>query len=234
MAEAKLNREYALRILGVGAVMFGMCVWSLYDGHIGWPKVNRAMEHVRPALLATNLTAEVWLSRDGDNGLSPLEEAFRAAGEKAPSKLIKHISEIRIPEQSGDDAALKERQKQQLQKIFEGPVYSSHDLQAQTVQALITFFLGAWAWGSLALKAGKRFCADDTGLHGSGFGKEPIPFASISKIDWSAWEEKGILVLTFGNGARIKLDGWHFSDMRAVVDVVKSRRPDLAEKGKKA
>lgn len=234
MAEAKLNREYALRILGVGAVMFGMCVWSLYDGHIGWPRANRGMERVRPALLATNLTAEAWLAREAGGGVSPIEEAFRAVGEKVPAKLIKHVSEIRLPARSEEDAALRERQAKQLAKILAQPVYSDHDLQTQTVQALVTFFLGALAWGSLAVKAGKRYCADETGLHGSGFGRVTIPYASIARVDWTAWSEKGIAVLSLDTGARIKLDGWHFADMTAVVEVIKRQRPDLADKEPKA
>ena len=74
MAEAKLNREYAVRVVGVGALMVGMCVWSLYDGLVAWPRCNREMERARPGLLATNLTAEVWLARDAA-ARSPIDEA---------------------------------------------------------------------------------------------------------------------------------------------------------------
>ena len=35
--------ETALRIALVGAMMFGMCVWSVYDGKVGWPGKNRVM-----------------------------------------------------------------------------------------------------------------------------------------------------------------------------------------------
>ncbi len=230
MAEAKLNREYALRIFGVGAVMFGMCVWSLYDGHTAWPRQNLCMDRARPMLLATNLTAEAWLARE-EGEASPLEAAFRAVGEKTPSKLVKKIGELRVPKSAENANALHEAQAKALRKTFEGPVYSAHDLQTQTVQAVITFVLGACAWLSLVGKARKRFLADETGLHGSGVGGD-VPYDAIARIDWSKWDDKGIVVLTLASGRKLKLDGWHFADMTGIVDEIKRGRPDLAPEPK--
>lgn len=233
MAEAKLNREYALRVLGVGAVMFGMCLWSLYDGNVAWPRQNRSMERVRAVLLATNLTAEAWVECDEEQGTSPLDKVFHAAGEKTPAKLVKKIGLLKIPDQGqGEERpAKREAQAKQVRKLLEGEVYSAHDLQTQTVQAVITGVLGLLAWLSVGLKFRKRFFADDTGLYGSGFGDGLLAFSEISRIDWTRWDEKGIVVLTFKSGARQKLDGWHFADMTGIVDEIKRHRPDLnAEK----
>lgn len=228
MAEAKLNREYALRIALVGAMMFGMCVWSIYDGKVGWPGKNRIMDKVRPTLLATNLTVEAWLERD-DAGTSQIDATFRAAGEKTPSKLITKVAELKVPKNAQNSEQLKAGQGGQLRKTFEEPVYSEHDLRAQFVQAAITFLLGALAWVSLALKARRRFTADESGLHGSGFGGR-IAYDEVAGIDWSKWNDKGIVVLTLKSGARHTLDGWHFAGMTGVVDEIKRRRPDLDEK----
>lgn len=37
-----LNREYALRHLGVALLFFGLCGWFLYDGAITYPKMDDA------------------------------------------------------------------------------------------------------------------------------------------------------------------------------------------------
>ena len=234
MAEAKLNREYALRVLGVGAVMFGMCLWSLYDGNVAWPRQNRSMERVRAVLLATNLTAEAWVECGEEQGTSPLDKVFHAAGEKTPAKLVKKIGLLKIPDQGEERPAKREAQAKQVRKLLEGEVYSAHDLQTQTVQAVITSVVGLLAWLSLGLKARKRFYADATGLHGNGFGNGHIAFSDISKIDWSKWDEKGIVVLTLKSGTRHKLDGWHFAGMAEIVDEIKRQRADLNAAAKNA
>jgi hypothetical protein len=233
MAEAKLNHEYAVRILGVGALMVGMCVWSLYDGMTAWPRHNRDMDQVRPVLLATNLTAEAWVERD-ESGATPIGEAFRAKGLAVPSKLIKKLGELKVPQSASDKTGLYEMQAKRLQKVFEGPVYSPHDLQTQFVQAAVTLGLGLLALLSLGLKARKRYCADGTGLRGSGLGGRAIPYGDIARIDWSKWDEKGIVTLTCKSGESHTLDGWHFSGMAGVVEEIQKQRPDLCPKQARA
>jgi hypothetical protein len=228
MAETRLNREYALRLLGVGALMLGMCVWSLYDGNVGWPRHNRNLERVRPALLATNLTAEAWVEQD-EAGVAPIDEVFRSAGLKAPPKLIKKIGELKIPAKVVDRVPLYEAQAKHLRSLLEKPVYGEHDLQTQTVQAVITLLFGGLAFLSVALKARRSYVADEGGLHGSGFGGKTVAFSDIARIDWSKWDEKGIVRLTVKSGQTYTLDGWHFSGMPGIVEEIRRRRPDLDE-----
>ncbi len=226
MTEAKLNREYAVRILGVGALMAGMCVWSLYDGRVAWPRQNRHMEAVRPSLLVTNLTAEAWLARDEDRG-SPLENAFSARGFKVPSKLVKRLGELRVPGTAADRGAVRAAQAERVRKVLEIPVYSAHDLQTQFVQAAVTLALGLCAFLAVGLKARRRYFADDEGLGGSGLGGQRVPYAAISRIEWAKWDEKGIVTLTLSSGARHTLDGWHFAGMTGIVNEILKHRPEL-------
>ena len=229
MAEAKLNQEYAVRIAGVGALMVGMCVWSLYDGMVAWPRHNVSVEQARPALLATNLTAEAWVTRN-EAGVSPLGAVFQEKGLAPPSKLIKKLGEFKVSPSASDKTALYEMQAKRVQKLFEGPVYSPHDLQTQFVQAAITLFFGALAFFSVGLRARKRYCADGTGLHGSGFGGQTIPYGDLALIDWAKWDEKGIATLTLKSGARHRLDGWHFAGIVGIVEEIRKQRPDLCPK----
>jgi len=229
MAEAKLNGEYAVRIIGVGALMIGMCVWSLYDGMVAWPRCNFCLEQVRPTLLATNMTAEAWLAV-GDSGVSPLESAFRAKGFETPAKLIKKMGEMKVPESATDRIARRSAQIPLIIKIFEKPVYSAHDLQTQFVQAGVTLAFGLFAFVLIGLKARKRYFADGEGLSGSGVRNARIAYGDIRAIDWTKWDEKGIVSLTLVSGARYTLDGWHFKGITGIVDEIRKYRPDLSPK----
>lgn len=230
MAEAKLNREYAARVAGVGALLVGICLWSLYDGQTAWPRQNRVMERVRPALLATNLTAEAWLVQDEGYRGTLLDAAFRAQGEKAPAKLVRKLGELRIPDSAPDRDAARAAQLEQVRKTLEQPVYSARDLQTQFVQAAVTLALALCAFAAVGLKAVRRFVADDTGLHGSGVGARPIGYDEIRSVDWTRWDEKGIVRLALRNGRRLTLDGWHFAGMTGVVEEILRHRPDLRGK----
>lgn len=224
MVEAKLNREYALRIAGVGLLMTGICVWSLYDGLVAWPRVNRELDVVRPALLESGLSTEEWLKRD-DDGQTSLQAAFADAGFKAPSKLVKKVGELRAA--AGSPALSHEKQAERLQKLFSAPAYTRRDLKTQFVQAGVTLCLGLAAFLSLIAKARKRYVADSTGLSGSAIGSAPVAYVDIAGIDWSRWDEKGIVVLRLQNNRRLKFDGWHFAGMTALVDEIVKHRPDL-------
>ncbi len=227
MAEAKLNREYALRIAGVGAMMAGMCVWSLYDGAKGWPEKNRILAEVRPALLSTNLTVEAWMGRDADEGPSRIEEVFRTRGYAMPAKLVKKLGELKLPDKAANDPEARERQTKRMREIFEGGVYSEHDLKGQFVMAAITLGFSVLAFVSLGLKARRRYVADDTGLSGSGFGARSHAYAELAGIDWSKWDDKGIVALRFKTGEKFVLDGWHFAGVTGIVDEIRRQRPDL-------
>jgi len=229
MAEAKLNYEYALRWVAVGALMFGICVWSLYDGKKGWPQANEIVAEARPLLLATNLTATAWLER-GDDGMTAVERVFSEAGLKAPGKISTKIKDLRLPVSLANDTVSLEKQAEQLRDMFEKPVYSEHDLYTQTVQAWVTVILGLLLLAVVGLKVNRRFIADDRGLSGNGFGAQPVAYEDIAEINWAKWDENGIITLTLKSGRRIKLDGWHFVGMTGISEELRKHRPDLAPK----
>ena len=232
MVSAKINREYALRILGVGLMMVGICVWSIYDGTKAWPEVNKQMDSARPALLGTNLTVTTWLER-AEDGKSPLALVFARSGHAVPSKLMRKMGELKLPENLANDTASREKQAKQLKVLFEKPVYSDQDLKTQWGQAGITLLFGLLAFGVVGMKATKRFCADEKGLSGSGIGEKPIAYTDIKAIDWSKWSGKGIVRLTCANKAIITLDAWHFSGITQIVEEIKAHRPELAEDSSK-
>jgi len=229
MAEAKINREYLLRMAGVAVFMFGICLWSLYDGLVAWPEKNREFDRVRPALLATNLTAKVWISRVGEHGHSPLERCFAAHELKTPSRLVKKINEFKMPDNSDESmiAQSRERERSSLKGIFEGSLYDKHDLQGQIVMAVLTALAALSVVCSFAVKIPRRYVTDINGLSGSGFGIKTINYDDIESIDWKKWDKKGIVRLSVKGGEVHILDGWHFSGINEIVDTIVKQRPEL-------
>ena len=232
MVTAKINREYALRIGGVGLMMLGICAWSIYDGTTAWPNKNKGMEAARPALLATNLTVTAWMESSED-GKSELQRVFAEHGHEVPSKLARKLGELKLPERLANDTASREMQAKQMQALFEKPVYSEKDIGTQWVQAGITLFFALLAFGVVGMKATKKFFADEKGLSGTGVGPRPIAYSDIKSIDWSKWNDKGIVRLTCADKAVITLDGWHFAGITQIVEEIKKNRPELAEDSSK-
>ena len=228
MVTAQINREYALRIMGVGFMMFGICAWSIYDGTRAWPEVNKKMDVARPLLLATNLLVTAWLER-AEEGKSPLALVFEKSGYAVPSKLTRKMGELKLPENLANDTASREKQAKQLKALFEKPIYSDHDLKTQWVQAGITLLFGLLALGVVGMKATQKFCADEKGLSGTGVGSKPIAYTDIKAIDWSKWNSKGIVRLTCAHKSVIILDAWHFSGITQIVEEIKKNRPELVE-----
>jgi hypothetical protein len=226
MITAKLNREYAFRLCGVGAMMVGICLWSIYDGAKAYPKVNTTLESVRQELLATNLTVTAWLDR-GEDGKTPLDLLFAQQGSTAPSKLVKKMGELKLSKELANDTAAREAQAKHLTDLFKKPVYSEPDLTTQFIQAGITLVLGLLAFGVIAFRATRQFRANEQGLSRTGIGAQSLDYTDIVSIDWSQWKEKGIVRLACANQKKITLDGWHYTGITQIVEELIKHRPDL-------
>jgi len=229
MVIAKLNREYALRLIGVGVMMVGICLWSIYDGAVAYPKTNATLESVREELLATNLTVTAWLER-GEDGKTPLDLVFVQKGATAPSKLVKKIGELKLSKELANDTAAREKQAKELREILKKPVYAEKDLTTQFVQAGITLFLGLLAFGAIAFRATRQYIADEQGLRGTGVGSTPLAYQDIASMDWSRWQDKGIVRLTRADKQVFTLDGWYYSGITQIVDEIIKHRPELSDK----
>lgn len=226
MQEAKLNKDYALRVLGVGILMFFICAWSLIDGLKVWPQRNRDMQNMRPHLLATNLSAEAWLQQDAEQA-SPLTQLFAHQDLRVPARLTRNLADLRLPSHESISDEKRAWQLEEIRKVFEEPIYTARDLQTQFVQAVLTFLLGLWAMALIAWRASRRYCASATSFSGNGFGATPIPYSHIKVVDWRQWENKGIVKFRLQDGRNVRLDGWHYRGVSALVDALLAARPDL-------
>jgi hypothetical protein len=229
MSDAKINKEYLLRMLGVALFMVVVTLWSLYDGLVAWPRVNDEYAQARPALLATNLTAKAWLAPTGAGGVTPVERIFAAQNLKTPKKLIRRINEAKSPENLSADelAPFRERERRFLRNIFEEPLYSPGDLQGQFVMAAIAA-VAAFLIGVAVIPKVKRcYHSDDQGVHCSVFNPPLLSYADIESIDWKLWDKKGIVKLNSKEGSRHTLDSWHFNGIKEIVADIIEHRPDL-------
>lgn len=226
-ATAKLNREYALRLCGVGLVMLALSAWSVYDGAVAWPRENRALESVRDKFAAVSdmgATPEAWLASPPDRpGEYPLKALFAEIGRKPPRRLVEELASIKSP--AGDDDGAKLARIAQAKELFSKPLYPPGKLKGQFVQALVTLVLAALAFWSVASKRGVEYSAGDEGLSGSGFGGAAIPWDEVASVDWTRWDEKGIFTVTLADGRKFKLDGWHFAPMRPIAQIVMEHKP---------
>ena len=225
MATAKLNREYALRMYGIGAIMLALSLWSVYDGAVAWPRQNAALDAVRDDLLAgcrVGVAPEAWLASDEtEPGAYPLKKLFAAKGFDVPKHLVQELEAISSPSSDGDEARLA--RAAQAEKLFAEPVYSRAKLNGQFAQAAVTFLLAALAVAAAVTKRKTEFTVDDEGLSGSGFGGKGIPWDAVASADWSRWDEKGIVTIVLKDGRRFKLDGWHFAGVRQIVEVLRAK-----------
>jgi hypothetical protein len=229
-AIAKLNREYALRMLGVGALMFGLAGWSLYDGLVGYPRLNARYAEIRPGLIDLAMTAGELTKSAGDDRVSVYERAFLDKGLKAPHSTLaklKALNEQARSQQAPEGQAdrFRAQQVEAARLVLDKPARSEHEIQSQFVMALIATLAALAACAAVGFKARRCFTADDDGLRG--FAAEVIAYDTVASADWKQWDEKRIIRLSLRDGRRLKLDGWHFTGAEAVVEELLRRRPEL-------
>lgn len=226
MATAKLNREYAFRMCGIGAIMLALSAWSVYDGAVAWPKVNAELASVRDELVArcrAGVTPADWLSApNAESQTYRLQDVFASKGARPPRYLVQELGAITQP--VGDDAEARAIRAAQAEELFRKPVYSDAKLKGQFIQAGVTLLLAALAFAAVLSKRRTVYVADESGLSGTGFGGTPIPWDAVASVDWAKWDEKGIIGLELKDGRRFKLDGWHYAGMRPVADVIRSHQ----------
>jgi hypothetical protein len=86
---------------------------------------------------------------------------------------------------------------------------SNSDIWLQRILGMVALPIGM-VFGLASLRSlGRYVCCDDAGLSSSTY--HQIPFESITKLDKSRWQKKGIVVVHFtldGKPGRIVLDDW--------------------------
>ncbi|HIV09575.1 MAG TPA: hypothetical protein IAC79_05645 [Candidatus Spyradenecus faecavium] len=205
-----LNRDYALRFLGVAVLLAAFAAWFLYDGLVGYPAENDRVRPVAERLAQEDRTAAEWMNVE-KTGVAPLVEAFRQAGVKPPAKLTDTFSSwisVGDPDKDSVEAA---------RAVLLTPPHNADSIRTQFISAAISL-LAALALALLVLLRWRTvFVLDDEALTITRFGQATRhPLAGLKAVDDSQWEKRGILRLTFADGA-VTLDAWHHANVRALA-----------------
>lgn len=229
MAIATINKEYLLRVGGVGILMLAIGAWCLYDGLIGFPKINKSFTEVRPELIQMTkegLNAQAWLA-DDEIGSYPLKRVFDNKGIKIPSRLIQELRAMPAPVEDSKESLVASIDA--TATLFTHDIYKNKDLTVQYTLATIAIVFGLNILLTVKRRKGIVYEVDDRGLKGNGFGAEPISWDEIESADWRKWKEKGIVTLYATNNRKFVLDGWHFAGIRAIADEISKHFPSPEE-----
>ena len=205
-----INRDYAVRFLGVALLFIGLAGWFLYDGFVGYPSENEKVAPLTATLAQRPLTPTDWMNT-AKTGTAPLVEAFQATGLTAPSKYSDTFNSwIRAGDARANDVEM-------ARAILTQPVHSAEDIRAQFVSAGIGLLAALALLGLLAVRLLTQFELDDEALHVS-FGKQTrrYPLADVKRLDVHQWEKRGILKVEFQQGV-VVLDAWHHQGIREIV-----------------
>lgn len=206
-----LNREYALRFLGVALLFVAFAGWFLYDGQVGYPRKNAAVAPVAEALAARDLTPADWVNT-AKTGTAPLTDAFRAADLEPPSKIFDTFTSwVR----AGDPRA---NATEEARRVLLQPLYGEEDIRAQFVSAGVALLAALALLALLAVRFLTRYTLDAEALSVSTpLGTHSYPLNTLEATDDTQWSKRGILRLRFAAGT-VTLDAWHHAGVRAFAE----------------
>lgn len=216
-----LNREYALRFLGVAFLFLALSGWFLYDGHIGYPQKNAQVAPVAEECAKKNLPAIDWMNT-AKTGKAPLIEAFEAAKVPFPSKLSDtFMSWIRADDPRAKDPEI-------AAAVLRKPLYSAEDIHTQFVSAGIGVAACAFLLCILGWRFLTRITLDgETLTYRTPSGTQTFTLDAITAVDDSQWKKRGILKITTASGS-MTLDSWHHTGVRDIAEVILEKHPTPA------
>ncbi len=207
-----INREYALRLVGVTLLFWVLSGWFLFDGAYGYPQENAKVTPVFQSLAKQELTATDWMNT-AKTGVAPLVEAFRKAGLNVPKKITETFQSW---ERANDPRAHSITAAQQM---FLSPLYDAEAIRTQFISAAIGFLAGVGLLGLLLIRLMTRFEWDGVALSRYTLGKtRTFPRKELRHVDDSQWHHRGILKLCFEHGS-VTLDAWHHAGIRPIAEV---------------
>ncbi len=206
-----INKEYALRFLGVAVLFLALSGWFLYDGFIGYPQENARVKPVATELSLQGKTPEDWMNT-AKTGTAPLVEAFREKGLETPAKYTDTFNSwLNTDNPSGKDPKA-------ASSVLLQPVHSDDDILAQFVSAGIGLAAAALLLVIVALRKLTCYTLEEDALTVRIVSKvTTYPLASLKTIDASQWKSRGILRATFEQG-QVKLDAWHHKGVKEIAE----------------
>ncbi len=205
-----INKEYALRFLGVTALFLALSGWFLYDGFIGYPQENAQVKPVAAALAIQDKTPEDWMNT-AKTGTEPIVEAFREKGLEVPAKMtdtFKSWLNTNHPDAKRVEAA---------RAVLLQPVHSADDILAQFISAGIGIAAAMALLVVVLMRKVTRYTLEGETLTVT-FAKKSTayPLNTLQTLDLSQWKSRGILRAKF-DGGLVKLDAWHHAGIKDIA-----------------
>lgn len=224
---ARLNKDYALRVIAVTGLFFAGFLWLLYDGFIGYNRVNAAVAPVANELIESGMTAAELIEKDEATNETPFTQAFKNAGVSIPKSVYEKLKTL--AKSAADSPTLQEDTAVLLAK----PVYDADAIRGQFVTAGIALICILLLGGLLYVRSTVFFRLQGEVLSvvrkRLGSANETIyALSDLEKIDWEKWSDKQIAVFHFKDASQQKMDGWFYSGIVPLVEAVVTERPDLA------
>ena len=204
-----LNREYALRLLGVAVLFIGLSGWFLYDGARGYPAENAAVAPIAAELAQQPKTPRDWVNT-AKTGTVPLIDAFQARGVKAPGKFVDGFTSwVRADDPKADDPKA-------VAALLAQPVHSEDDIRTQFISAGIGLLAAAGLLALLALRWATTLRLEGETLVQRVAGCERrFALADLRALDDREWAKRGIARARFATGT-VTLDAWHHAGIREI------------------
>lgn len=222
----RINREYALRFLGVALLFIAFAGWFLYDGLWGYPKENAAIAPIAAELAKQSapeatqpMTASDWMN-DAKTGTAPLVAAFQAAGHKPPAKYADTFTSwIRASDPRAQNPAA-------AHAVLSLPLHGEDEIRTQFISAAISL-LAALALLLIVLRRFlTTFRLDDTALTHTFAGRiTTYPLCELIAIDDSQWTKRAIAKVAFANRPPLTLDAWHHAGLRPIHEALLAHLP---------
>lgn len=215
---ASLNREYALRLLGVALLFLGLSGWFLYDGTRGYPAENARVAPIAAELAQTPRTPADWVN-PAKTGTAPLVEAFRAHGLKCPAKYLDGFTSwVRAGDPKANDPKA-------AAALLSQPLHSAEEVHTQFISAGIGLVAAAALLGLLAVRKLTRLTLTETHLIHHFAGREcRYPLDELCALDDRQWQKRAIAKACFRSGT-VTLDAWHHAGIRPLHDALARKCP---------
>lgn len=216
-----LNPEYAIRWVAVSLLMIAISIWSVYDGIISYPRMNRQLSSVAQYIAEPGMTPTRLLEIEGRQRRIDAIYTKQLNIRKAPRRLVGKVKDLAKQAMKAQDSVkpghnsdfVLEQNKQLRELVCNTPLWSEHDIRSQFVMAVLTLVLGIAAALTLLYRRIKAGCLDGDTFRGFG---APFDMNDITSVDDSSWKGKGILRLHIKDGRQIVLDAWHYNGVKDI------------------
>lgn len=98
--------------------------------------------------------------------------------------------------------------------------FKRQKIQTQYGFSVLCLFAGALIALGVLMNKRRTLEWDDEKMAGSLTGGRPLAFADVVGVDDAQWARKGIMVLLAKDGRRVKLDAWHHTGVKELVEKI--------------